>query len=169
MRSATPSGRTQGADDWTCTSIERFTGPLSFCSATSAQAAVQGVEPRGAVLETACLPASTLLWLPAGRTGAGVTTTSATPRSSRLGADAERSGPGGARTLVCGFSGRRYTISATSPTKKPGVTGTCDTGFLETHRDARSSVTSAKDARAGHSPIDRRSALCILVRLLYLT
>lgn len=34
-------------------------------SATSAQAAVQGVEPRKAVLETACLPASTLLWPPA--------------------------------------------------------------------------------------------------------
>ena len=74
----------QGADDWTCTSIERCTGPLPFCSATSAQAAVQGVEPRGAVLETACLPASTLLWLPALRPGAGITTTSATQRSSRL-------------------------------------------------------------------------------------
>jgi hypothetical protein len=29
-----------------------------------------------------------------------------------------RSGPGGARTLVCGFSGRRYTVSATAPNKK---------------------------------------------------
>jgi hypothetical protein len=45
---------------------------------------VQGVEPRGAVLETACLPASTLLGLPALRPGAGVTTISATQRSSRL-------------------------------------------------------------------------------------
>jgi len=35
-------------------------------------------------LSIACLPASTLLWLPAGRPGAGVTTTSATQRSSRL-------------------------------------------------------------------------------------
>jgi hypothetical protein len=88
---------------------------------------------------------------------------------AQLGAHAERSGPGGARTLVCGFSGRRYTVSATSPTKKPGVTCTCDTGLLGTHRDLRSSVTSARDARAGYSPVDRRNALCILVRLLYLT
>jgi len=42
-------------------------------------------------------------------------------------------------------------------------------GFLGTHRDVRSSVTSAKDARAGYSPVDRHNALCILVRLLYLT
>jgi hypothetical protein len=42
-------------------------------------------------------------------------------------------------------------------------------GFLRTHRDVRSSVTSAKDARAGYSPVDRRNALCIVVRLLYLT
>ena len=33
----------------------------------------------------------------------------------------------------------------------------------------RPSVTSAKDARAGYSPVDRHNALCILVRLLYLT
>ena len=90
-------------------------------------------------------------------------------RTSRVSAHAERSGPGGARTLVSWSSARRYTVSATSPTKKPGVTCTCDTGFLETHRDVRSSVTSAKDARAGYSPVDRRNALCILVRLLYLT
>jgi len=42
-------------------------------------------------------------------------------------------------------------------------------GFLRTHRDVRSSVTIAKDARAGYSPVDRRNALCIVVRLLYLT
>jgi hypothetical protein len=45
-----------------------------------------------------------------------------------IGARSERSGPGGARILVCGFSGRRYTVSATGPTKKPGVV--CDAGFL---------------------------------------
>ena len=88
-------------------------------------------------------------------------------RTSRVGAQSVRSGPGGARTLVSWSSARRYTVSATSPTKKPGVA--CDTGFLETHRDVRSSVTSAKDARAGYAPVDRHKALCILVRLLYLT
>ena len=30
MRSATPSGRTIRADDWICTSIERFTKPPPF-------------------------------------------------------------------------------------------------------------------------------------------
>ena len=30
MRSATPSGRHTRADDWICTSIERFTGPPPF-------------------------------------------------------------------------------------------------------------------------------------------
>jgi len=42
-------------------------------------------------------------------------------------------------------------------------------GFLTTHRDVRSSVTSAKDARRADLPVDRHNALCILVRLLYLT
>jgi len=42
-------------------------------------------------------------------------------------------------------------------------------GFLRTHRDVRSIVTSAKDAQAGYSPVDRRNTLCILARLLYLT
>ena len=37
------------------------------------------------------------------------------------------SGLGGARIHVSGSSGRRYTISATNPTKKPGAV--CDTGF----------------------------------------
>lgn len=48
------------------------------------------------------------------------------------------SGLGGARTLLCGSSDRRYTVSATSPfvwnsieigTKKPGVTFWGNTGF----------------------------------------
>ena len=50
-------------------------------------------------------------------------------RTSRLGARSLRSGPGGARTLVSWSSARRYAVSATSPTKKPGVA--CDTGFLD--------------------------------------
>ena len=50
------------ADDWTCTSIVRFTKPLPRCSATSAtQAGARGVEPRTAALETACSPRSTPL------------------------------------------------------------------------------------------------------------
>ena len=43
-----------------------------------------------------------------------------------------QSGPGGARILVCGSSDRRYTVSATSPIKKPGVA--CDTGFCISRR-----------------------------------
>ena len=50
-------------------------------------------------------------------------------RTSHVRAQAVRSGPGGARTLVSWSSARRYTISATSPTKKPGVA--CDTGFSD--------------------------------------
>jgi hypothetical protein len=50
-------------------------------------------------------------------------------RTSRVGARSVRSGPGGARTLVSWSSARRYAVSATSPTKKPGVA--CDTGFLD--------------------------------------
>ena len=88
-------------------------------------------------------------------------------RTSRLSARSVRSGPGGARTLVSWSSARRYAVSATSPTKKPGVA--CDTGFFTTHFDVKSSVTSANDARAGYSPVGRRNALCIVVRLLYLT
>lgn len=38
-----------------------------------------------------------------------------------------RSGSGGARIRVCGFSGRRYTISATDPNKKARCR--CDTGL----------------------------------------
>ncbi len=40
-------------------------------------------------------------------------------RTSRMGARSVRSGPGGARTLVSWSSARRYTVSATSPTKNP--------------------------------------------------
>ena len=46
-------------------------------------------------------------------------------------AHADRSGPGGARTLVCGFSGRRYTVSATSPTKNPVSRALVTPGFLK--------------------------------------
>lgn len=84
-----------------------------------------------------------------------------------LGAQFVRSGPGGEsnpRLLVFSQALRRLSYQ---PNKKPGVA--CDTGFLETHRDVRSSVTSAKDARRADWPVDRHNALCILVRLLYLT
>ena len=39
-------------------------------------------------------------------------------RTSRLSAYLSRSGSGGARIRVCGFSGRRYTVSATDPNEK---------------------------------------------------
>ncbi len=42
-------------------------------------------------------------------------------RTSRVGAQSLRCGPGGARTLVSWSSPRRYVVSATSPTTKPGV------------------------------------------------
>ena len=73
------------ADDWICTSIERFTGPLPFCSATSASTSARSRTPCGRV--GACLLSQehTRVSPPATRTGGfGVTTTSATPRSSRL-------------------------------------------------------------------------------------
>ncbi len=41
------------ADDWICTSIERFTGPLPFCSATSASTSARSRTPCGRV--GACL------------------------------------------------------------------------------------------------------------------
>ena len=49
------------ADDWTCTSIIRFTKPAPNYSATSAKARVRGVEPRRPGLEAGCSPKSTLV------------------------------------------------------------------------------------------------------------
>ncbi len=75
----------------------------------------------------------------------------------------------------------REVLEPSSPGLQPGATPSqlpaqqknpvslVTPGFLRTHRDVRSSVTSAKDARRADSPVDRRNALCIVVRLLYST
>ena len=78
-----------GADGWTCTSINRFTGPapsLFGHVGFSSFEARAGFEPRTMALETICSPRSTLLVLPqALRPGAfGVTTTLAALHSSTL-------------------------------------------------------------------------------------
>lgn len=52
------------ADDWICTSIERFTGPPPFSVEPRRQAGARGFEPRGAALETASSPRRTLLYRP---------------------------------------------------------------------------------------------------------
>lgn len=49
------------ADDWIRTSINLFTRQEPFCFEPRRQARVRGVEPRGAVLEAACSPRSTLV------------------------------------------------------------------------------------------------------------
>ncbi len=71
-----------------------------------------------------------------------------------------RSGPGGARTLVCGASDCRYTVSATSPncgpgTKKPGVALHLRHRVPKDPVKTRSSVTSANKEQ-GYSPPCRR-------------
>ena len=75
-----------------------------------------------------------------------------------------RSRPGGVRIRVCGFSGRRYTISATDPTKnqqkKPDVLMT--PGFRYS-QFVRPSVTCAMDNRRAYSPDDRRTVLWISI------
>ena len=75
------------ADDWSCTSIERFTGPPPFSiEPRRQQARARGVEPRAAGLESACSPRSTLVYrLRSRRTGGvRVTTTPSASRSSTL-------------------------------------------------------------------------------------
>ena len=62
----------------------------------------------------------------------GIRSPSADPLDGARSANIERCGLGGARTLLSGSSDRRYTVSATSPTKKARRLG--DTGLWQKSR-----------------------------------
>ncbi len=79
-----------------------------------------------------------------------------------------RSGLGGARIRVCGFSGRRYTICGYRPNEKSPMS--CDTGLWISSGNWRPGVTSAMDTGRAYSPaVGRQSAPYRIVRVIYST
>ncbi len=89
--------------------------------------------------------------------------TQLTPRSC---AHLSRSGSGGARIRVSWSSARRYTISATDPTKKARCP--YDTGLSEFSGNLRPGVTNVMDSTRADSPYDRRTVLSLSSVVWYL-
>ena len=77
-----------------------------------------------------------------------------------------RSGSGGARIRVSWSSARRYTISATDPTKQPDVLMT--PGFRYSLQNVGPGITCAMDNRRAYSPYDRRTVLSLSIVVWYL-
>ncbi len=79
-----------------------------------------------------------------------------------------RSGSGGARIRVCGFSGRRYAICGYRPNEKSPAS--CDTGLWISSGNWRPGVTIAMDTGRAYWPaVGRQSAPYRIVRVIYST